>query len=325
MTWGAVGGAAISVAGGLLGSKNKGMGKAIRAQENAAAKAQIAQQNVYRDAKEQLSPYSTAGGNASKKLAELLGIADPEGYAPKPTRDQFWNQLEAEHYKKYKQGYDAGSDMGGVNAAVDSMYQRALSEWEKGKAEYLKANPADQSKATLLKNFTNEDFVKDPGYEFRQAEGNKALERSAAARGGLYSGAALKALDRYNQDYASNEFNNAFNRDAANKARTFSFLSGTAGQGLQAAGALVGAGQNAANQTSNALQNAGNNTSSLYSQNGQWQADNQSNMFQSAIANGLYAYERNKPVTGTSTVPSGGFSGGTPPYVASASKPWYLS
>jgi hypothetical protein len=52
----------------------------------------------------------------------------------------------------------------------------------------------------------------DPGYGFRFAEGMKGLERSAAARGGLLSGATLKGITRYGQDMGSQEYQNAFNR-----------------------------------------------------------------------------------------------------------------
>lgn len=52
----------------------------------------------------------------------------------------------------------------------------------------------------------------DPGYAFRAAEGAKALERSAAARGGLQGGGTLKALAGYSQNLASQEYQAAFNR-----------------------------------------------------------------------------------------------------------------
>jgi hypothetical protein len=52
----------------------------------------------------------------------------------------------------------------------------------------------------------------DPGYGFRLSEGLKAVDRQAAARGGLISGGALKASQRYGQDLASQEFGNAYNR-----------------------------------------------------------------------------------------------------------------
>lgn len=52
----------------------------------------------------------------------------------------------------------------------------------------------------------------DPGYDFRLAEGNKAIDRAAAARGMFDSGPTLKALTRYGQDFAGGEFGNAYNR-----------------------------------------------------------------------------------------------------------------
>ena len=52
----------------------------------------------------------------------------------------------------------------------------------------------------------------DPGYQFRLDQGNQALQRSAAANGTLLSGGTQKALARYNQDYASGEFQNVYNR-----------------------------------------------------------------------------------------------------------------
>jgi hypothetical protein len=60
--------------------------------------------------------------------------------------------------------------------------------------------------------FGPEQFSKDPGYGFRLSEGQKALDRQAAARGGLISGSALKAAQRYGQEMGSQEYTNAFNR-----------------------------------------------------------------------------------------------------------------
>jgi len=51
-----------------------------------------------------------------------------------------------------------------------------------------------------------------PAYQFRLAEGNKALERSAAARGGLNSGGFMKGMARYSQGLASDEYGNQWNR-----------------------------------------------------------------------------------------------------------------
>jgi hypothetical protein len=56
------------------------------------------------------------------------------------------------------------------------------------------------------------DYQADPGYAFRLSEGQKALDRTAAARGGLISGGALKAATRFGQDMGSQEYQNAYNR-----------------------------------------------------------------------------------------------------------------
>lgn len=59
---------------------------------------------------------------------------------------------------------------------------------------------------------TAEDLARDPSYQFRLAEGQKALERGAAARGGLLGGGFARGLERYAQDYASTEYGNVYNR-----------------------------------------------------------------------------------------------------------------
>lgn len=72
-------------------------------------------------------------------------------------------------------------------------------------------------------SFTGANLTSDPGYQFGLNEGNRGLTNSAAARGGLLSGAALKASTRYAQDYASTKFNESYGRalqtDTANKNR----------------------------------------------------------------------------------------------------------
>jgi hypothetical protein len=108
------------------------------------------------------------------------------------------------------------------------------------------------------------DYQADPGYAFRLAEGQKALDRQAAARGGLISGSALKAAQRYGQDMGSQEFGNAYSRalDAynANVARSntgYNRLAGLADVG-QTAGTQIGtAGQNYATNAKNLMVNQG--------------------------------------------------------------------
>jgi len=102
----------------------------------------------------------------------------------------------------------------------------------------------DRSMPELTKSFTMSDFNKDPGYDFRMEEGAKALERSASARGGLMGGAAGKAMSRYGQDYASNEYSNAYNRFNSDRDQRFSKLSNLANMGQSAAAGSAQAAQN---------------------------------------------------------------------------------
>lgn len=276
-----------SVLGGLMG----GSGKAQeRAAKDAAARAQFAQDQARRQAQEALSPYQEAGQGAARKLSEYLGTADPIGYAPRPKLQDFEDQLRDEHFRWAGKDYQRNSNIAGQTVKAKKMYEEALKNWELGKQKFQNENPDSKGDGRLLKDFTNDDFVKDPGYTFRMMEGEKGINRAQLARGGFDSGAALKELNRFNQDFASNEFGNAYNRDAATKARTFGFLSGTAGQGLQASGMGVNASQNAANVNSQVQTNLGNQLVGI----GQNNADNQSNMVQNTIANLVYGYERNK-------------------------------
>ncbi len=65
-------------------------------------------------------------------------------------------------------------------------------------------------------------------------EGQKAIERSRAARGMLYGGATGKALMRFGQDYGSSEFGNAFNRYMAQRDQQYNELAGISGTGQTA-------------------------------------------------------------------------------------------
>lgn len=96
--------------------------------------------------------------------------------------------------------------------------------------------------------FGQQQFQADPGYAFRMSEGMKALERSAAARGGLLSGGTLKATQRFGQDLASQEYMNAFNRYQAERAARLQPLQSMAGLGQSTAQQIAGqAGQMGAN------------------------------------------------------------------------------
>lgn len=124
--------------------------------------------------------------------------------------------------------------------------------------------------ASAMRNFGASDFQADPGYAFRLSEGMKALDRTAAARGGLLSGATLKGAQRYGSDLASQEYQNAFNRYQANRAaqeqaygNAFNRYQTERINTIAPLQSLAGVGQSAAQQAQQASQNfatSGTNT-----------------------------------------------------------------
>jgi len=101
--------------------------------------------------------------------------------------------------------------------------------------------------------FGMQQFQQDPGYGFRLSEGQKALDRQAAARGGLISGGALKAAQRYGQEMGSQEYTNAFNRYQTERNARLNPLQSLAGVGQTSVNQLGQAGQNYASNVGNAL------------------------------------------------------------------------
>jgi hypothetical protein len=101
--------------------------------------------------------------------------------------------------------------------------------------------------------FSYNAMTADPGYAFRLSEGQKALDRSAAARGGLISGNALKAATGYGQEMGSQEYTNAFNRYQQERAAKLQPLQSLAGVGQTTAANLGQAGAANASTVGNYL------------------------------------------------------------------------
>jgi hypothetical protein len=85
------------------------------------------------------------------------------------------------------------------------------------------------------RSFTMADFQADPGYAFRQQQGQRAVDMGAAARGGVLSGAALKGEQRFGQDLAANEYQSAYTRFNNDMNSRFNRLSSVAQMGQGAA------------------------------------------------------------------------------------------
>ena len=102
-------------------------------------------------------------------------------------------------------------------------------------------------------DFGKEQFFTDPSYEWRINEGINALDRSAASRGRILSGAQDRAVTRYGQGVASQEYQNAFNRAKTTYDTNLNTQKSLAGVGQQATNIVGQAGSNMANSVGNTL------------------------------------------------------------------------
>lgn len=114
------------------------------------------------------------------------------------------------------------------------------------------------------KDFSMAGFEADPGYDFRFKEGMKALNNSMASRGLGISGAAIKGAQRYGQDMASQEYQNAFNRYQVNRANQLNPLQSLSGAGQTAAGTISNAAGGYGARAGENLLQAGNARASGY-------------------------------------------------------------
>tara|TARA_R110002126_G_scaffold124220_3_gene266066 strand:- start:1406 stop:2305 length:900 start_codon:yes stop_codon:yes gene_type:complete len=135
--------------------------------------------------------------------------------------------------------------------------------------------------ASVMRNFGQGDFQADPGYAFRLSEGMKGMNATAAARGGLLSGNALRAGQEYGQQMGSQEYQNAFNRYQANRAlqaqeygNAFNRFQTERTNTLAPLQSLAGLGQSATQQAQQASQNYATGAGNVLGNFGNAQASN---------------------------------------------------
>lgn len=273
---GAVGGILGGV-GSIIGASSAG--DAADAQSAAAGQSLKLQKEMYDQTRADLAPYRDVGNAGWYKLAQLMGLYNPN--ATSSSKTLIGGNLPSATATTNASGQQvlrgAGGDITILSEKDDGskrirtpygvmwvgadgmprgqgkigkaetwlMTQGGLNGFSNANASASAGTMADQTPpsdfGSLLQKFDNSVFEKDPGYQFRMDEGNKALNNSLAAKGGLLSGAAAKAATRYNQDYASNEYNTAYGRFNADQTNLYNRLMGFADKGQSAAAGSAGA------------------------------------------------------------------------------------
>lgn len=251
-------------------------GNAANAATAGASQANALSESQYQRTRADNAPWQTTGGGAINQLGSLFGL-------PTTTAEQYASQQPVTvgdtQLPAGTQLIPAGNGwydvtLNGTNVGVlrpGGANGRFVSNGTPIPATNSQAAvqaPAQTGMPTSTPGTPNLNaFTASPGYEFRRSEGLRGLENSAAARGGAFSGNALRALTEFNSGLASQEFGNYVNQ-----------LAGIAGVGQTATNQVSAYGQNAANmQGQNALA-AGNARASGI--------ENQGNIYGQAI-NGL--------------------------------------
>jgi hypothetical protein len=173
-----------------------------------------------------------------------------------------------------------------------ALQQRMYEEGVARQQPWLKAGEDALNKLIPMADYTMfgpEQFSKDPGYGFRLAEGQKGLDRQAAARGGLISGGALKEATRFGQEMGSQEYSNAFNRYQIERNARLGPLQSLAGVGQTSVNQLGQAGQNYANQANQVSMTNAANQGNLALQRGNIAATQYGN-YANVLGNALSKY-----------------------------------
>ncbi len=187
-----------------------------------------------------------------------------------------------------------------LRAAADPLNQFA----EQARDDLSHFTEAGQDGLTQLQQLQSElqgglldpqDIQNSPAYQFRLEQGMQALDRSAAARGLLGSGAAVKEASRFGQGLASTEYDNEFRRRLALAGQRAGIAGQQVGAGQFGTGSLLSAEQfrsgnlaNLASAQSALAQNRGSALSNLVFNTGVSQS-NAINQQASAIAQGQQA------------------------------------
>ena len=295
-----------SVVTGLIGAD--AAGDAAATQAAAADRATQLQKEMFDKQVELQAPFRQAGLAANNRLAALLGIQNPEfmrgtGTTDATTLESIYQQYLGRSLDPQAATWLTMSPRDVIKGVMQSPEFRGRTQEQQRAAIMPGSGNSDSEFGSLMRRFSMADFEADPGYQFRMDEGMRALEGSAAARGGLLSGAAMKAIQKYGQGVASQEYGNAYNRYTADQTNQYNRLAG-----------LVNTGMGATNQTSNAAANFANNASSNIIGAGNAAAAGQvgaANALVGGINSGINAYQNNQLMQMIQQPSAGGSYGGS--------------
>lgn len=274
---GAIIGAAGSLGGAALSSK--GAEKAGDAAQQGAREANMLNWKMYGQSRNDQLPWMQTGANALGMMSALLnlpGVNTPQYALTDNYNPQGGGGTGSSHFDIFNPiGTHKSDGLWGAIKPVDSLdplglFRHGHNDDDDNSDTPPAFTPAEPP-ATQVPGSTTppgvspltaqEAFKKyqdSTGYQFRLGEGLQATERSAAARGGLNSGATLKALERYGQNIGSAEFGNYLGQLGTLAGFGQSTARDVGQQGIQTGQYMGGNMMNAANARGTAYQNQAN-------------------------------------------------------------------
>ena len=249
-------GPAIAIAGAGLASSAIGANAAKKAGEAQARSADAAtnlQRDIYNETTERFKPYVEAGGNALQAVLYEMGLADrPVFGGTTPEIETFQETIPA------TPGSPGGPMGGPLGARPSGKYEggsnsnrgtpaRTVDKFRVGDRTFETRSAAEEY-AAANKTAGREygGYTESPMFKYMMERGTDSIQGSAAARGGLFSGATLQALEDNRRELVS-----------ADTGQYFARLAGLTDMGLGAAGNQASAGQNFANNAGNSMMAAG--------------------------------------------------------------------
>ncbi len=274
----------MAIAAGIAGALIQGSAarKAASSQE-AAANKDIAFQKETRDIiRNDLAPYREGGTVAQSAYDFELGLGERPMIGGTAPQIETFKQTSQNALAPRPLGYTAGDSTIRDRLARQPTTTSTSKFRVNGQVFDTRQEAEAYAQANMTGGTAYGGYTKTPGYDFRLKQGQDSLEASAAARGGLYSGAAMKSALEYGQDYGTSEYGNYMNR-----------LAGRADSGMAAAQMSGAASQQAASGVSNALNAGGNAKAAGYIGQGIAINDGIQNVL------GAWNYQKNIPATVT--------------------------
>jgi hypothetical protein len=245
--------ALISAVGNLLatGSQNRNARRAAEtSQANTEQNVALARE-IYGSNRTMLSPFMSRGNVAGDQINALLGLGGSQqmggpqpATVPAPTAPPIMGgQAPATGFGSnvYNALYGLG-DSGMLGGGASGLVAQPTAP-----VATAPATPALTPQQAANNAF--DIFRNSTGYQFRLGEGLDATTSAYAGIGGLQSGAALRGITEYGQNFASNEFGNYLGALSNQQAVGAGSASALAGVGQNFAGTVIGANNmNAANQ-----------------------------------------------------------------------------